>query len=153
MNAVIHTVAFRGLDTVPVSVQAHLSNGLPAMTIVGLADKAVAESKERIRAALSSMGLSLPAKRIAINLALAEVMSHAEIAEKVVAPAARGQPKVFDSIGESLTKTIEKLDITGRGYEKIMRVARTIANLDNSAEIQKHHIQEAIAYRKMRLVL
>ncbi len=73
MNAVIHTVAFRGLDTVPVSVQAHLSNGLPAMTIVGLADKAVAESKERIRAALSSMGLSLPAKRIAINLAPADV--------------------------------------------------------------------------------
>lgn len=73
MNAVIHTLAFRGLDTVAVSVQAHLSNGLPAMMIVGLADKAVAESKERIRAALSSMGLSLPAKRIAINLAPADV--------------------------------------------------------------------------------
>ena len=73
MHALIHTVAFRGLETVPVSVQAHLSNGLPAMMIVGLADKAVAESKERIRAALASMGLPLPAKRIAINLAPADV--------------------------------------------------------------------------------
>ena len=73
MHALIHTVAFRGLDTVPVSVQAHMSNGLPAMMIVGLADKAVAESKERIRAALSSMGLTLPAKRIVINLAPADV--------------------------------------------------------------------------------
>lgn len=73
MNSIVHTVAFRGLDTVPVAVQAHLSNGLPAMMIVGLADKAVAESKERIRSALSSMGLSLPAKRIAINLAPADV--------------------------------------------------------------------------------
>ena len=73
MHAHIQTVAFRGLDTVPVSVQAHLSNGLPAMMIVGLVDKAVAESKERIRAALSSMGLTLPAKRIAINLAPADV--------------------------------------------------------------------------------
>ena len=73
MNAVIHTVAFRGLETIPIEVQAHLSNGLPAMMIVGLADKAVAESKERIRAALSSMGLSLPAKRIAINLSPADV--------------------------------------------------------------------------------
>ena len=73
MHALIHTVAFRGLDTVPVSVQAHLSNGLPTMMIVGLADKAVAESKERIRAALSSLGLTLPAKRIAINLAPADV--------------------------------------------------------------------------------
>ena len=73
MHALIHTVAFRGLDTVPVQVQAHLSNGLPAMMIVGLADKAVAESKERIRAALSFLGRSLPAKRIAINLAPADV--------------------------------------------------------------------------------
>lgn len=73
MNSIVQTVAFRGLDTVPVAVQAHLSNGLPAMMIVGLADKAVAESKERIRSALSSMGLSLPAKRIAINLAPADV--------------------------------------------------------------------------------
>ena len=73
MQALVHTVAFRGLDAVPMAVQAHLSNGLPAMMIVGLADKAVAESKERIRAALSSLGLSLPAKRIAINLAPADV--------------------------------------------------------------------------------
>ena len=74
MQAVIHTCAFRGIDTVPVSVQVHLSNGLPAMMIVGLADKAVAESKERIRAALSSMGLALPAKQISINLAPADVI-------------------------------------------------------------------------------
>lgn len=74
MQAVIHTCAFRGIDTVPVSVQVHLSNGLPAMMIVGLAYKAVAESKERIRAALSSMGLTLPAKRISINLAPADVI-------------------------------------------------------------------------------
>lgn len=73
MQALVETVAFRGLETVPVAVQAHLSNGLPAMMIVGLADKSVAESKERIRAALSSIGLSLPAKRIAINLAPADV--------------------------------------------------------------------------------
>ena len=74
MQAVIHTCAFRGIDTVPVSVQVHLSNGLPTMMIVGLADKAVAESKERVRAALSSMGLALPAKRISINLAPADVI-------------------------------------------------------------------------------
>ena len=73
MQAVIQTLAYRGIDTVPVAVQVHLSNGLPAMAIVGLADKAVAESKERIRAALSSIGLALPAKRIAVNLAPADV--------------------------------------------------------------------------------
>ena len=74
MHASINTVAFRGIDTIPVEVQVHLANGLPAMTIVGLADKAVAESKERVRAALASIGLALPPKRIAINLAPADVV-------------------------------------------------------------------------------
>ena len=73
MQAKIKTLAFRGIDTTPVDVQVHLSNGLPSMAIVGLADKAVAESKERVRAALSSMGLALPPKRIAVNLAPADL--------------------------------------------------------------------------------
>ena len=74
MHASIRTVAFRGIDTIPVDVQVHVANGLPAMAIVGLADKAVAESKERVRAALASIGLALPPKRIAINLAPADVV-------------------------------------------------------------------------------
>ena len=74
MHASIKTVAFRGIDTIPVEVQVHLANGLPAMAIVGLADKAVAESRERVRAALASIGLALPPKRIAINLAPADVV-------------------------------------------------------------------------------
>ncbi|MES2984434.1 MAG: YifB family Mg chelatase-like AAA ATPase [Pseudomonadota bacterium] len=69
----IHTVAFQGIETLPVEVQAHLGNGLPAFTIVGLPDKAVAESRERVRAALSSMGMQLPAKKILVNLAPADV--------------------------------------------------------------------------------
>ena len=74
MHASIKTVAFRGIDTIPVEVQVHVANGLPAMAIVGLADKAVAESRERVRAALASIGLALPPKRIAINLAPADVV-------------------------------------------------------------------------------
>ena len=73
MHASLQTIAFRGVDTVNVSVQIHLANGLPAMRIVGLADKAVAESRERVRAALASIGLALPAKRIAVNLSPADL--------------------------------------------------------------------------------
>jgi len=73
MQSIIHTVSLRGIDVVPVSVQVHISNGLPTMAIVGLADKSVAESKERVRAALSSLGLALPAKRVAVNLAPADI--------------------------------------------------------------------------------
>ena len=74
MYANIQTVTFRVIDTIAVDVQIHIANGLPTMAIVGLADKSVAESKERVRAALTSIGLSLPPKRIAINLAPADVL-------------------------------------------------------------------------------
>ncbi|OYW13757.1 MAG: AAA family ATPase, partial [Rhodospirillales bacterium 12-54-5] len=69
----IHTVAFQGIETLPVEVQVHLGAGLPAFTIVGLPDKAVAESRERVRAALQSMGIMLPPKKIIINMAPADV--------------------------------------------------------------------------------
>ncbi len=68
------TVAFQGIDVTDVDVQVELSPGLPAFTIVGLPDKAVGESKERVRAALGAMGLSLPPKRITVNLAPADVV-------------------------------------------------------------------------------
>lgn len=69
----VHTVAFRGIEAVPVDVQVQLAPGLPAFTIVGLPDKAVAESRERVRAALIASGLGLPPKRITINLAPADL--------------------------------------------------------------------------------
>lgn len=73
MVAEVHTVAFQGLDVLDIDVQVQIASGLPAFTIVGLPDKAVAESKERVRAALHSLGLSLPAKRLTVNLAPADV--------------------------------------------------------------------------------
>lgn len=70
----INTVAFQGIETIPVEVQVHLGAGLPAFTIVGLPDNTVRESRERVRAALSSMGIQLPAKKILVNLAPADVL-------------------------------------------------------------------------------
>lgn len=73
MVARIETVAFQGVEARPVDVQVHMAGGLPSFTIVGLADKAVAESRERVRAALNAIGLGLPPKRITINLAPADL--------------------------------------------------------------------------------
>lgn len=73
MVAHINTVAFLGIDVLPIEVQVAISGGLPTFAIVGLPDKAVAESRERVRAALSAIGLALPAKRITVNLAPADV--------------------------------------------------------------------------------
>ena len=74
MIAKIKTVSFIGVDVLPVDVEVTIANGLPAFTIVGLPDKAVGESRERVRAALHAMGLSLPPKRITVNLAPADVL-------------------------------------------------------------------------------
>ena len=73
MVARVKTVAFLGIDTLNIDVQVHIANGLPRFTIVGLPDKAVGESRERVRAALASLGLALPPKRITINLSPADV--------------------------------------------------------------------------------
>ena len=70
----INTVTLNGLEVLDVDLQVQVSSGLPNFIIVGLPDKAVAESKERVRAALQSMGLSLPAKRIVVNLAPADLL-------------------------------------------------------------------------------
>ncbi|MDB5506888.1 MAG: YifB family Mg chelatase-like ATPase [Devosia sp.] len=69
----VRTVAFQGINAVPVDVQAQIAPGLPHFVIVGLPDKAVKESGERVRAALIASGLSLPPKRIIVNLAPADL--------------------------------------------------------------------------------
>ena len=73
MVARVGTVAFQGIDVLDVDVQVEMASGLPAFHIVGLPDKAVGESRERVRAALGAMGLALPPKRITVNLAPADV--------------------------------------------------------------------------------
>jgi magnesium chelatase family protein len=69
----VATVAFEGIEARAVDVQVQVAPGLPAFNIVGLPDKAVSEAKERVRSALVASGLALPARRITINLAPADL--------------------------------------------------------------------------------
>ncbi|MAM13597.1 MAG: AAA family ATPase [Rhizobiaceae bacterium] len=69
----VQTVAFQGIEGVPVDVQVMVAPGKIGMQIVGLPDKAVAESRERVQAALHATGLALPAKRVTVNLAPADL--------------------------------------------------------------------------------
>ncbi|KKB13629.1 ATPase AAA [Devosia geojensis] len=69
----VTTVAFQGIEAVPVDVQVQIAPGHPNFFLVGLPDKAVKESSERVRAALTSTGLGLPPKRITVNLAPADL--------------------------------------------------------------------------------
>jgi magnesium chelatase family protein len=73
MVARAYTVAFQGVEARLVEVQCAIAAGLPAFNLVGLPDKAVSEAKERVRAAMTGMGLALPAKRITVNLSPADL--------------------------------------------------------------------------------
>ena len=70
----VKTVAFSGLEATQVDVEVHITNGLPSFQIVGLPDKAVSESKERIRSSFYSIGLAFPMQRITVNMAPASLM-------------------------------------------------------------------------------
>ncbi|WP_439141979.1 YifB family Mg chelatase-like AAA ATPase [Planktotalea sp.] len=73
MVAHAYTVAFEGVSARSVEVQCAVTPGLPAFSIVGLPDKAVSEARDRVRAALSSLSIALPSKRITINLSPADL--------------------------------------------------------------------------------
>ncbi len=74
MQSRINTIAFSGLEALDVDLQVQIGSGLPSFTIVGLPDKTVAESKERVRAAFQAIGISFPSQRITINLAPANLL-------------------------------------------------------------------------------
>src|ERR1700733_13069969 len=73
MVAHVVTVAFEGVEARRVDVEVQLTGGQVVFIVVGLADKAVAESRERVRAAFAGLGLALPARRIVVNLAPADL--------------------------------------------------------------------------------
>src|SRR5512142_1217522 len=73
MVARVSTVAFEGIEARAVDVQVQVSPGMPHFHVVGLADKAVSEARERVRSALIASGLALPSRRITVNLAPADL--------------------------------------------------------------------------------
>ncbi|MFT6331825.1 MAG: magnesium chelatase family protein [Lentimonas sp.] len=84
MVSTVKTFAFNGIDAIAVNVQVNISSsGNSNFTIVGLADKAVGESKERVRSAIAALGLALPYNKITVNLAPADLLkegSHFDLA-------------------------------------------------------------------------
>src|SRR5579862_4346604 len=73
MAARVVTVAFQGVEARRVDVQVQFPSGEPKFFLVGMGDKAISESRERVRAAFSGLGLSLPSRRIIANLAPADL--------------------------------------------------------------------------------
>jgi magnesium chelatase family protein len=93
MYGQISTLAFVGIEARPVDVQVRLSSGKFHFAVVGLPDKAVAESRERVRNALHALGLGLPSKHITVNLSPADLPkegSHFDLAIALALMSAMG---------------------------------------------------------------
>jgi magnesium chelatase family protein len=97
MVASVSTVAYLGLEARAVEVQVQLIPGLPAFNVVGLGDKAVAESRERVRGAIAAMGLSLPPKRIVVNMSPADLPKEGSHFDLPIALALLGAMGVVDA--------------------------------------------------------
>jgi magnesium chelatase family protein len=93
---IVQTVAYLGLEARAVEVQVQLIPGLPAFNVVGLGDKAVGESRERVRGAIAAMGLALPPKRIAVNLSPADLPKEGSHFDLPIALALLGAMGVVD---------------------------------------------------------
>ncbi len=97
MVATVPTVAYLGLEARAVEVQCSLIAGLPNFTVVGLGDKAVAESRERVRGAIAAIGLALPPKRITVNLSPADLPKEGSHYDLPIALALLGAMGIVDA--------------------------------------------------------
>jgi len=113
MLAVARTVAFEGVEARLVETQCVLSPGLPAFHVVGLPDKAVSEARERVRAALSSLSIALPPKRITINLSPADLPKEGSHFDLPIALALLAALEVIPAEDLARTVSLGELSLDG----------------------------------------
>ncbi|MEM7466271.1 MAG: YifB family Mg chelatase-like AAA ATPase [Pseudomonadota bacterium] len=141
----VHARGQSGIDAPPVTVETHLSHGLPAFNLVGLAETAVRESKERVRSAIINAGFDFPLKRITINLAPADMPKTGTrfdlaIALGILVSSGQVPKQVLARI-----ECIAELALNGslRGVGKILPAALASEKSANSVLVANSDIDEA----------
>ena len=114
MVAIARTVAYLGLEARSVEVQCQVAAGVPAFIVVGLPDKAVAESRERVRAAIAAIGLSLPPKHITVNLSPADLPKEGSHYDLPIAVALLGAMEIVDPETIASYLFVGELGLDGR---------------------------------------
>jgi magnesium chelatase family protein len=110
----IRSFAFVGIEATAVDVEVQISGGLPSFGIVGLPDKAVAEARERVRAALTTIGLALPPKRILVNLAPADLLKEGSHFDLPICVAVLAAMEIVSMEEASRFAAIGELSLDGR---------------------------------------
>ena len=114
MVSIVSTVAYLGLEARSVEVQCQVAPGMVGFAVVGLPDKAVAESRERVRAAISALGLALPPKRITINLSPADLPKEGSHYDLPIALALLGAMGLVDAETLAQFVVVGELGLDGR---------------------------------------
>ena len=145
-----------GTAALLVNVECHITNGLPAIIIIGYASKAVDEAKDRLRASFANCSIQFPKKRVTLNLSPADIPKDSTSLDLSMAVAVLSQSGQIQTqnlsdyifLGEiGLDGAAQKLDISARSYVRTVKVARTIADLEKCPDIKPVHISGALQYR------
>jgi magnesium chelatase family protein len=110
----VATVAYVGLEARPVDVQVQLSSGLVSFLVVGLPDKAVKESRDRVTAAFTALGLAMPAKKITVNLAPADLEKAGSHYDLPIALGLLGAMGILDAETLASYVAVGELSLDGR---------------------------------------
>ena len=113
MLASVHSMGLAGIEGYRVTVEAFSADGLPMFEIVGLPDAAVKESRERVRAAMASCGLTFPVARLTVNLAPADIKKEGPAYDLPIALAILASSGVLDAKALEGTAAVGELSLTG----------------------------------------
>ncbi len=113
MVAHAYTVAFEGVDARMVEVQCAVTPGVPAFAVVGLPDKAVSESRDRVRGALSTLHIALPSKRITVNLSPADLPKEGSHFDLPIALALLAELEILPKDAVADTVALGELSLDG----------------------------------------
>ncbi len=133
MIAIAYSVAFEGVEGRLVEVQCSVAAGLPAFTIVGLADKAVNEARDRLRAAFAALSIALPARRITVNLSPADLPKEGSHFDLPIALAVLAAIDIIPTEELSRILAIGELSLDGR----IVAVAGALPAAMTAAEDER----------------
>ena len=143
--AIVYTRAALGIEAPLITVEVHLSNGLPGLTMVGLPETTVKEARDRVRSALINSGYAFPAKKITINLAPADLPKEGGRYDLPIALALLIASEQLNTTRLNQYEFVGELALTGglRGVpgaipsamEAIKAGRRIVVSSDNAAEV------------------
>ncbi|MDA8652095.1 ATP-binding protein, partial [Porticoccaceae bacterium] len=152
--AVTYSRAKLGIEAPQISVEVHLSNGLPAFNIVGLPETSVKESKDRVRSAIINSHFDFPARRITVNLAPADIPKEGSRFDLAIAIAILAASKQVPDNDLDNCEFIAELALTGelRPVEAVLPSARCCADDQNSLIVAEPNATEAALVEKLSVL-